>query len=485
MTDLKVPAATYRIQSSRNFKFKAAQDLALYLNELGVTDLYASPIFQARRGSGHGYSVTNPMVINPELGFRSSFDSMVRRLKSLGMGLIIDIVPNHMPLSHENPWWMDVLENGPSSHKFSIDPKSYKDILSHRLSDLEENQEESNPAVIGLKGLVALSEHLPARRPLNRKKAKERQRNTELIKRSLWLLYQGNPAPDPNEEIFLYQTLIGAWPFPAEEVPAFKQRLKNYIVKAAREAGVHTRWITPDTGYENALLTFADTILDEADQNEFLESFLGTQSRLACFGALNSLSQVLLKITSPGAPNFYQGTDLWDFSLVDPDNRRPVDFTKRVQLLRDIKKRESKNPGVLMPELLTHWEDGRIKLYLIYKALHFRRENRGLFLEGEYLPLSSFGSRRNNIVAFSKRKGDQWVLAAVPRLTAKMAAPGVPLEQRVWGKSLLNLPLGAPLSWTNVFTGDTLEAPRIGRLLLHRMFSGFPVALLSNNCRTR
>ena len=209
MTDLRVPAATYRIQFSRNFTFKAAQDLVPYLYDLGITDLYASPIFQARRGSLHGYSVTNPMEINPELGSRSSFDSLVRRLKSRDMGLIIDIVPNHMALSHENPWWMDVLENGPSSpyavffdidwhppnrvlegrvllpilgkhysqaleaqelrlvleeggffikyydHKFSLDPKSYRDILSHRLAGLEEKLGESHPAVIGLKGLVS------------------------------------------------------------------------------------------------------------------------------------------------------------------------------------------------------------------------------------------------------------------------------------------------------------------------------------------
>ena len=180
---------------------------------------------------------------------------------------------------------------------------------------------------------------------------------------------------------------------------------------------------------------------------------------------------------------FYQGTELWDFSLVDPDNRRPVDFRKRIQLLKELKKRESKSRDTLIPELLVNWEDGRIKLYVTYKALNFRREHRDLFLEGEYLPLFSSGERRNNVVAFSRSKADQWVLVAVPRLVAKMAAPG-PLGKRVWGESVLTIPPEAPGSWTNIFTGETLEtthASETGSLPLHRVFSRFPVALLSSN----
>ena len=241
---IRVPTATYRIQFSRNFKFEAAKTLAPYLHDLGITDLYASPLFQARRGSLHGYSVTNPMQINPEIGSRSSFEALVRKLKAKGMGLLFDIVPNHMALSHENPWWMDVLENGHSSpyaiffdidwrppnrvlegkvllpilgknynevleaqelrlnleesgffisyydNKFPLDPKTYKDILSHGLADLEKNLGESHPAIIGLKGLVMMSEHLPARSLVSPKKARERQRDKEIIKKNLWLLYQ-------------------------------------------------------------------------------------------------------------------------------------------------------------------------------------------------------------------------------------------------------------------------------------------------------
>ncbi len=942
----RVPTATYRLQFNRNFTFNHARNLVPYLYELGITDLYASPVFQARRGSLHGYSVTNPMAINPELGARSSFDSLVKRLKSRDMGLIIDIVPNHMALSYENPWWMDVLENGPGSpyaiffdidwhppnrvlegrvllpilgkhygraleaqeirltleeggffiryfeHKFSVDPKSYRDILSLRLAGLEDDLGASDPAVIGLKGLVTMSDHLPAHRLTSRKKAKERQRDKEIIKRSLWLLYQGTPTvkefidgnltifngkkgnsasfdlldkllfeqsyrlafwqvaleminyrrffsindligiriedphvfeafkhgilfdlaregkvsglrvdhidglydpaeylsrlqkgsagydgnandagqyvvvekilgqgetlpsewpvsgstgydfvnvvnglfidkegyrklqgifasftslelpvadmvyekkklvmetlfggeienlgfylgllashdreardlprsdlirvlvevtaclpvyrtyvrsydvserdklylagtmeevckrnpglnpmtldfmrrlllmdfqpylsdeqrderlkfvmrwqqfsgpimakgledttlyvynplvslnevgtsfqltsveafhkfnqarqksmpctmnatsthdtkrsedvrarintlseiveewdyllhrsrslneakktavggepvPDPNEEIFLYQTLIGAWPLLSDEVPEFIQRLRQYIVKTAREAMVHTRWITPDAEHEDALVSFAEAILHESGENEFLKDFLRTQSRAAYHGALNSLSQLLLKITSPGVPDFYQGTELWDFSLVDPDNRRPVDFTKRIHLLKALKKREAKDPDTLIIELLDRWEDGRIKLYTMVKALHFRKQNRDLFLKGEYIPLPASGQRSDNVVAFSRRDGDQWAIVAVPRLTAKMAVSGAPLGERVWGDSLLEVPAEAPQSWTNVFTGETLRVSRSGQLALHRLFSRFPLALLT------
>lgn len=944
------PSATYRLQFNRNFTFSAARSLVPYLHDLGITDLYASPISHARRGSLHGYSVTNPTEIDPVLGSNASLDALAHRLRSRDMGLIIDIVPNHMALSCDNPWWMDVLESGPGSPYavffdidwnppskvlegkvllptlgkyysealeaqelqlvleegvfsvryfdliFPLDPKSYADILTLRLAELEKTLGEEDPAVLGLKGLVLLCEHLPDRSLASRKKVRERQRLKEIIKKSLWLLYRETPsvkefldenvkiyngskedptsfdlldkllsdqpyrlafwkvaleminyrrffsindligiriedpkvfealnqalqfdlvregkvtgtridhidglynpeeylhrlqagmtgdfskqtdcashfivvekilaegetlppqwpvsgstgydhlnmvnglfvdergyrkleqvyasftsmessvsdivydskkmvmrtlfggevenltfylgllacqdrlardlsrrdmikslvevtaclpvyrtyinsyevcerdrerieqalaevrrrnpslnpmalgfmrrlllmdfptyltteqknerlnfvmrwqqfsgpimakgledtalyvynplislnevgtsfkpvsveafhefnrerqnlwphtmnatsthdakrgedvrtrintlseiveewedllqrwkllnaakrvevdgasAPDPNEEVFLYQTLIGAWPLQTDEVPAFRRRIRAYMVKAAREAKVHTRWTAPNIDYENALLSFCDSILDNTGENQFLDNFLRAHSRLAYYGALNSLSQLLLKIASPGVPDFYQGAELWDFRLVDPDNRRPVEFRKRVRLLKELKKRESKGLDTLIPELLIDWEDGRIKLYVTYKALSFRRKHRDLFLEGEYLPLSCSGARENNVVAFIRKKEDRWALVAVPRLTAKLAAPGAPLGERVWGESFLNLPPEAPVSWTNVFTGRPLEAlgdrERLS-LPLNRIFARFPVALLT------
>ncbi|MDR3568871.1 MAG: malto-oligosyltrehalose synthase [Syntrophobacteraceae bacterium] len=947
---VRPPSATYRIQFNRNFAFSAARTLVPYLHDLGITDLYASPISHARKGSLHGYSVTNPTEIDPVLGSRQSFDSLTQKLQSRDMGLVIDVVPNHMALSRDNHWWVDVLESGQASpyavffdidwrppgkvldgkvllpvlgkyysealeagelelvldeggfsvryfdSSFSLDPKSYADILSLGLGELEKTLGEEDPAVLGLRGIVSLSEHLPARSLTSPKKVRERQRLKGIIKKSLWVLYRGtaavkefidenlriyngrkgepesfdlldrllsdqayrlafwkvslelinyrrffsindligiriedpkvfealnhglqfdlvregkvtgtridhidglynpgeylerlqaslsgdfpkqngrashyivvekilaqgetlpaewpvsgstgydflnivnglfvdergyrklekvyasftsiranvwdmvyeskktvmrtlfggevenlgfylgllashdrlsrdlsrrdviqalvevtaclpvyrtyicsyevcgrdrdtieralaevsrrnpslnplalsymrrlllmdfptyftaeqkderlnfvmrwqqfsgpimakgmedtvlyvyNPlislnevgtsftpvsveafhqfngerqrlwplamnatsthdtkrgedvrarinilseiveeweellkewrllnapqkgsgatvsAPDPNEEIFLYQTLLGAWPLQTNEVPAFRRRLKAYMLKAAREARVHTMWTAPDTDYENGLLSFCESILEENGENEFLDHFAGAQLRLSYHGALNSLSQLLLKIASPGVPDFYQGAELWDLSLVDPDNRRPVEFRKRVRFLKDLKKREAKNPDTLIAELLDGWEDGRIKLYVTYKALNFRRLHRDLFLEGEYIPLTCSGDRENNVVAFLRKKDKSWALAAVPRFTSKLAAPGAPLGEKVWGESFLKIPADAPASWRNVFTGESVETigeRRDPGLPLHRIFAHFPVAFLT------
>ncbi|MEW6667640.1 MAG: malto-oligosyltrehalose synthase [Thermodesulfobacteriota bacterium] len=952
MARFRTPTATYRIQFNRDFSFAEARALVPYLSTLGISDLYASPLFKARRGSSHGYSVTNPMELNPELGPRGAFDALVRALRSRGMGLLLDIVPNHMALSPDNPWWMEVLEDGPSSpyavffdidwhppnrilegkvllpvlgrpygealeggelrltleengfcvryhdHKFPLDPKTYAQILSHRLEDLETRLGREHPAIIGLRGLITLTEHLPSRTLVSSKKVKERQKDKEIIKKTLSLLYRGqpevrgfldenmgifnagredpggldmldrllteqcyrpafwrvalelinyrrffsindligiriedprvfealkhgllsrllsegkatgvrvdhidglydpetylralqgrmaadaggqagegglyvlvekilapgetlpegwpvagttgydylnlanalfvegqgllrllsiykgfvssrmrpgrvvyekkklvmatlfggevetlghhlealasedrrardvsrkdligalvevtaclpvyrtyirghdveprdrayleealssagratpslnpialgflrsvlfldfrrlmteerknrwlgfvmrwqqftgpimakgledtalyvynplislnevggsfqaasmeafhrfnearlkslpftmnatsthdtkrsedvrarinilseipwewrdwlnrwsrlngpkkilvagNPVPDRNEEVLLYQTLIGAWPLLKEEIPAFRERLKGYMIKAAREAKVHTSWVSADTEHENALAAFVDGILDESDGNAFLDDFLQAQSRLAPHGAVNSLSQVLLKITSPGLPDFYQGTELWDFSLVDPDNRRPVDFSRAARLLGELTPQLSSSPDKLLSELLSHWADGRIKLYLTHRSLTFRRERRDLFLEGEYLPLYGAGKRGENVVAYARHSGNQWALVAVPRFTVKMAGKdGFPLGREVWGKTALRLLPGMPSSWMNILTGERVKVSRSAgseTLRLSRLFSRFPVALLSD-----
>ncbi len=139
---------------------------------------------------------------------------------------------------------------------------------------------------------------------------------------------QGLAVPDRNDEYFLYQTLIGAWPFSDADYPDFVQRIKAYIVKAVREAKVHTAWLKPDTEYENAYVSFVEKILARSEANEFLKELIPFCRRVSRYGMLNSLSQTLIKITSPGVPDFYQGAELWDLNLVDPDNRRPVDFEK-------------------------------------------------------------------------------------------------------------------------------------------------------------
>lgn len=293
----------------------------------------------------------------------------------------------------------------------------------------------------------------------------------------------GKLVPHPNEEILLYQTLLGAWPLRKEEVAECKERVKAYVIKAAREAKVHTSWIDPKPDYEEALVSFTASILKVSNRNTFLTDFLRFHKKIAFYGALNALTQVLLKIASPGVPDFYQGTELWDFSLVDPDNRRPVGFEERTRLLEDLKQRESEGLLPLVSDLLSRWEDGRIKLFVTSKALDFRKNQSELFLEGDYVPVHASGMRKQHLCAFIRKQNGAWVLVAIPRLlTHLVTVSKFPVGRRVWGTGRLVLPRGAPKHWDNIFTGQTVKAASVfGRrvLLLKGVFQHFPVALLS------
>jgi len=193
------------------------------------------------------------------------------------------------------------------------------------------------------------------------------RRWNEPHRREVW----GRLVPDRQEELFLYQTLLGAWPATARDRDGFRGRLKDYLIKAAREAKLSTSWVEVDPDHEAALLGFADAILRASPRNRFLPSFLRLQARMARAGALNSLAQVAVKAVAPGVPDFYQGTELWDLSLVDPDNRRPVDFARRRRMLAGLRRRRPKD---LAPDLAADWADGRVKLFLTWKALSLRRE---------------------------------------------------------------------------------------------------------------
>jgi (1->4)-alpha-D-glucan 1-alpha-D-glucosylmutase len=945
----RVPTATYRFQFHHGFGFSQAWSLVMYLHQLGISDIYASPLFKARKGSLHGYSVTNPLELNPEIGSKKTFDNLVRQLKSRGMGLFLDIVPNHMAISADNPWWMDVLESGPGSpyavffdinwhppqpslqgkvllpvlgkpygqvledqelvlqldkdgfavhywdHKFPIDPRTYQTVLQYRLDELEAELGSGNPAFLALVGLIAQTENLPPRHAASIKKLRERQREKEVVRDRLWLLYQGSPeikefldtnitifngkggdpasfdlldnllteqayrlaywqvalevinyrrffsindlisiriedpqvfnathslliklaadgkisgfridhidglydpqgylallqsrlapkaktgvaeegayvlvekileageklpedwpvagttgydfmnmvgglfvepqgfkqlqrifteftgdatdfhtivydkrklimaslfggeieslgyqlgllaeedraakdihhsaltkslfevtaclpvyrtyirhyevsardrayldqavtaarerhpaldpgalgflqrvltldfpasfpeekkqnwlrfimrwqqftgpimakgqedtalyvyhplaslnevgtsmgpvspvefhrlnqerlalwphtlnassthdtkrsedmrlrlhvlsempeewtaclrrwsalnwphkavldgkeAPDAGDEWLVYQTLLGVWPLAEEDVPGIRERLEQYLIKAVREAKVKSRWIAPNPDYEQALTGFAGKILEPGASNEFLADFLKLQPRLAYVGAINSLSQTLLKITSPGVPDFYQGTELWHLSLVDPDNRRPVDYQKRRHYLDEFRNHESRELRDLLPDLLARWPDGRVKLYLTHKALNCRRHNQDLFQDGHYLPIHASGPHPDRLVAFARRREGQWALVAAPRLVAKLVKTGAPpLGPQTWGDGSLILPPDAPLTWHNVLTGETVQTARkssVNVLPLGQVLASFPVALL-------
>jgi (1->4)-alpha-D-glucan 1-alpha-D-glucosylmutase len=286
-------------------------------------------------------------------------------------------------------------------------------------------------------------------------------------------------APDENDEYFLYQTLIGSFPFYESEYPSFKGRIKDYIVKAVREAKVHTAWIKPDTEYENACLSFIEKILDFSEGNRFLKEFLPLQKKVAHFGIFNSLSQVLIKITAPGVPDFYRGTELWDLSLVDPDNRRPVDFKKRKASLEYIAAKVRTDILNLIKELYSTKEDGRIKLFLTYCALQARKENAEVFNNGDYVPIEVAGRFKDSVVAFARSQGNVWAVTVTPRfLTAVIKEGELPLGQEVWNDTHIVLPEGAPAIWRDVIAGQVVKSDKtmaIGEALKY-----FPVALLVN-----
>jgi (1->4)-alpha-D-glucan 1-alpha-D-glucosylmutase len=293
---------------------------------------------------------------------------------------------------------------------------------------------------------------------------------------------RGAEAPDRNDEYFLYQTLIGSYPLNQDQDGEFLERLTAYLIKAVREAKVHTEWLKPDGAYEQAFVDFARQILAPAEGNRFMEEFLPFAKKIAYCGMFNSLSQTLLKIASPGVPDVYQGTELWDLSFVDPDNRRPVDYTKRRHLLEELKDGEVKDRPGLLRDLLSRWEDGRIKLYLIHKLLDFRRAHRELFTDGEYIPLEATGESRQAVCAFARRKGQTWALAVVPRLVGHRVYHGTPpLGAEVWNSTALSLRDDMPGRWLDIISGERLEASDTAptkNLLLRGVFNNFPAALL-------
>lgn len=301
-------------------------------------------------------------------------------------------------------------------------------------------------------------------------------------------LVEGQLAPDRNEEYLLYQTLIGAWPMDGMEdasYPAFKQRIREYMLKAVREAKVNSSWITPNPAWEEAMDVFVIAILKKSKSNRFLSDIEQFQTMTSACGMFNSLSQTLLKIASPGVPDFYQGTELWDLSLVDPDNRRPVDFGLRKTLLRELIRRESNVGSLEMArEVVASRNDGRIKLYLTFKALNFRREHRELFESGEYLPLTVEGPRQEHVCTFERSLAERSVVVVVPRFCSRLLrdSSDLPLGPAIWQDSAIILPADASSSrFRNVLTGEVLTSEQRGGrsiLALQSVFEAFPAALL-------
>jgi (1->4)-alpha-D-glucan 1-alpha-D-glucosylmutase len=243
-------------------------------------------------------------------------------------------------------------------------------------------------------------------------------------------------APDGNEEYLLYQTLLGTWPVRLSGVPEeaataeYIGRIQAYMGKALHEAKLNTSWIQPNEQWDAAVDDFVREILDSSPRNKFLPSFLPVVQEIARLGAINSLTQTLLKLTSPGVPDIYQGNEIWDFSLVDPDNRRPVDYQRRREMLKGL-------PAATPDELMQNWPDGRVKMFLTQRVLQFRREHVDLFQRGEYLPLAARGTFAECCVSFARRFGNQWIVVIAPRLSSRLGFP--PVGER-WKDTALELP---------------------------------------------
>ncbi|MGH7465983.1 MAG: malto-oligosyltrehalose synthase, partial [Longimicrobiales bacterium] len=238
-------------------------------------------------------------------------------------------------------------------------------------------------------------------------------------------------APSADVQSLLYQTLLGAWPL-RDVDGAFRDRIKAYMKKAVREAKEQTSWRRPDEDYEQALGGFIERLMAEFGREGVAEDVGAFAGRLAPHGALNSIAQMLLKVTAPGIPDFYQGTELWALTLVDPDNRAKVDYDERRRRLDDIIHVRDTPDGEIARDLLMSWDDGRIKLLLTALALRFRATHRDVFEQGEVIELVAAGSNADHVFAFARRYGDRACITVLPRWTTALG-DGASIDAEIWG----------------------------------------------------
>lgn len=281
-----------------------------------------------------------------------------------------------------------------------------------------------------------------------------------------------NGAPNANDEYLIYQALVGSWPMHGEDEDNFAERFQQYLEKALREAKTHSNWTTPNQDYEAATKKFAVALLDRS--KPFWNSFEAFQQKIVDHGIVNSLSQTILKFTCPGTSDIYQGCELWDFSLVDPDNRRPVDYEKRQTFLNDVVDKESEQ---VFTELWSKRYNGEIKLWLTHLLCNLRKESQQLFSEGEYLPLSIDGAYKDHVLAFARKRGQNVFIVAVPLHTAQICK-----EQQKdifeidWKDTRIILPKEIDSNIGNVITG--VEFQKGKNLKVNDYFKQWPFIFL-------
>jgi (1->4)-alpha-D-glucan 1-alpha-D-glucosylmutase len=295
----------------------------------------------------------------------------------------------------------------------------------------------------------------------------------------------GSAAPSRNDEYLLYQTLIGTWPLDLPDeagLADYRARIDAYMIKALREGKEHSSWVNVNTAYETVMSDFVLALLSPGEKNLFLADFVPIAQPIARYGLFNSLSQTLIKLASPGVPDIYQGCELWQFNLVDPDNRRPIDFVQRNAMLAEVKALVDAPPAEwpqrLQP-LVTDMTDGRIKLYTLWQTLALRARWPAVFRDGDYLPLTVRGASASHICAFARGHAGRYLIAIVPLLLARLLGDrhALPLGTDVWGDTAIELPENlAALEWDNALTGEPHPASR--NLALGQLLNCFPVALL-------
>jgi (1->4)-alpha-D-glucan 1-alpha-D-glucosylmutase len=286
-----------------------------------------------------------------------------------------------------------------------------------------------------------------------------------------------------NDEYLFYQTLVGTFPLAELSEPefsAYRERVENYMLKAVREAKQFSSWTNPNTAYEQAVGQFVKRCLNGTHSTLFLPDFLEFEREIRPAGLLNALSQTLLLLTSPGVPDSYQGNENWRFSLVDPDNRRPVDFNRNSNILTELDKRTGQDRA----DLLETIEDGRIKLFVVAQTLRFRRKYSDLFQNGDYIKIDCSGTQADHIVAYARKTQDKWALIVVPRLTISLLDKETRrFRPEIWQDTALTLPQESPSRFYELFGRNALTVNDVNgnRLLkLGEVFECFPFALLTN-----
>ncbi|WP_313951569.1 malto-oligosyltrehalose synthase [Accumulibacter sp.] len=296
----------------------------------------------------------------------------------------------------------------------------------------------------------------------------------------------GVAAPSRNDEYLLYQTLIGTWPLTPpsdEELADYRQRIEAYMIKALREGKEHSSWVQVNEAYEGAVTDFVRALLAPGEKNLFLADFVSMLQTIAHHGLINALAQLLIKVTSPGVPDIYQGCELWQFNLVDPDNRRPIDFPLRGEYLAQVQAMvdapPEQWPARLQP-LLSDMNDGRIKLYTLWQSLALRARWPEVLELGDYQPLKVSGEHAAHLCAYARQHGERAIVVVVPLLPVGLLGDNriLPLGNEVWANTVLELPDGLAASgWRNLLSGESHSAG--AQLAIGELLASFPVALLA------